>query len=60
MDLRVGYGAYKLIKKCGAGAFGQIFEGRNVKSGEEVAIKLESMNNKYPQLLYEASIFKML
>lgn len=39
MELRVG-GIYKLCKKLGNGAFGDIYQGINVKTNEEVAIKL--------------------
>jgi predicted Ser/Thr protein kinase len=31
-----------------------------VKTGEEVAVKLESARSKFPQLKYEASIYKAL
>lgn len=41
MDLRVG-GKYKLMKKCGSGAFGEIYQGTDIKTGEDVAIKLVS------------------
>jgi serine/threonine protein kinase len=41
MELRVG-GKYKFTKRLGAGAFGDIYCGVNIKSGEEVAIKLVS------------------
>lgn len=41
MELRVG-GKYKFSKRLGAGAFGDIYCGVNIKSGEEVAIKLVS------------------
>ena len=32
MNIRVG-GKYKLIKKCGKGAFGEIYEGQNSETG---------------------------
>ena len=41
MELRVG-GKYTLSKKLGSGAFGDIYSGVNVKTNEEVAIKLVS------------------
>lgn len=59
MDLRVG-GKFKLVKKVGSGAFGEIYSGSNVKTGEDVAIKLEPVKTKFPQLLYETKIYKIL
>ena len=41
MELRVG-GKYKLSKKLGNGAFGDIYLGINIKTHEEVAIKMVS------------------
>ncbi len=55
MELKVG-NRFKLTRKLGSGAFGEIFHGINVKSGEEVAIKLEHVNTKHPQLFYEAKL----
>ena len=59
MELRVG-GKYKLSKKLGSGAFGEVYLGTNVKTNEKVAIKLEHLEMKYPQLVYEAKLYKML
>lgn len=47
-------------KKLGSGAFGDIFKGYNLKTNEEVAIKMESQKSKTPQLNYESKILKAL
>ena len=41
-------------------ALGDIYLGINIISGEEVAIKLESVKAKHPQLEYESKVYKAL
>eukprot|EP00957_Ditylum_brightwellii_P066319 5034650-Ditylum_brightwellii.AAC.1 len=59
MELRVGK-KYRLGRKIGSGSFGDIYLGTNMTTGEEVAIKLESVKTKHPQLLYESKIYRIL
>lgn len=59
MELRVG-GMYRLGRKIGSGSFGDIYLGTNINSGEEVAIKLESMKTRHPQLAYEYKVYRIL
>jgi predicted Ser/Thr protein kinase len=47
-------------KKIGQGSFGDIFIGGNLKTKEEVAVKVESLKSKAPQLLYESKVLKIL
>ncbi|KAJ3020712.1 UNVERIFIED_CONTAM: serine/threonine protein kinase [Siphonaria sp. JEL0065] len=58
-ELGIG-GKYRLGRKIGSGSFGDIFLGTNTINGEEVAIKLESVRAKHPQLEYEARVYKSL
>ncbi|CAA6673272.1 unnamed protein product [Spirodela intermedia] len=53
-------GKFKLGRKIGGGSFGEIYVGVNIQSGEEVAIKLESLKSKHPQLHYESKLYKLL
>ena len=59
MELKIGR-TFKLTKKLGSGAFGEIFHGINMKTNIEVAIKLEPINTKHPQLFYEAKLYQYL
>ncbi|EGY22240.1 casein kinase I isoform delta [Verticillium dahliae VdLs.17] len=58
-DLRVG-NKYRIGRKIGSGSFGDVYLGTNIISGEEIAIKLESVKAKHPQLEYEARVYKSL
>ena len=50
--------SFKSNDRLGSGSFGQIFKGMNIKTREEVAIKIESTNIETPQLLHEYKILK--
>lgn len=49
MEIRVG-GKYRVDKKLGSGAFGDLYSGFNIKTNEDVAIKLEKLTSPTPML----------
>lgn len=53
-------GKYIVGIKIGNGSFGDIFLGNNVATGEEIAIKLEEVRSRRPQLLFESKIYRRL
>ncbi|XP_018653013.1 LOW QUALITY PROTEIN: serine/threonine kinase [Schistosoma mansoni] len=59
MELRVG-NKYRLGRKIGSGSFGEIYLGIDITNDEEVAIKLECVKAKHPQLQIEAKIYKLM
>jgi serine/threonine protein kinase len=59
MELRVAR-KFRVGPKIGSGSFGEIYAGTNVHTNEEVAIKLEPLNSRTPQLLYEAKLYRTL
>ncbi|XP_071715600.1 casein kinase 1-like protein 11 [Rutidosis leptorrhynchoides] len=59
MDHVLG-GKFKLGRKIGSGSFGELYLGVNLHSGEEVAIKLEPVKTKHPQLHYESKVYTIL
>ncbi|KAI6030273.1 kinase-like domain-containing protein [Pisolithus marmoratus] len=58
-DLCAG-GKYRVGKKIGSGSFGEIYLGTNTITGEQVAIKLESVEAEHPQLKYESRVYRSL
>ncbi|KAM0020283.1 putative protein kinase CK1-CK1 family [Helianthus debilis subsp. tardiflorus] len=59
MEPHVG-NKFRLGRKIGSGSFGEIYLGTNIRTNEEVAIKLENAKTKHPQLLYESKLYKIL
>lgn len=51
---------YRLLRKIGSGSFGEIYQAVNITTGEEVAVKLEPIKARHPQLLYESKLYKIL
>uniref|UniRef100_A0A1J3F2B4 non-specific serine/threonine protein kinase n=1 Tax=Noccaea caerulescens TaxID=107243 RepID=A0A1J3F2B4_NOCCA len=59
MEPRVG-NKFRLGRKIGSGSFGEIYLGTHIHTNEEVAIKLENVKTKHPQLLYESKLYRIL
>ncbi|KAH8870320.1 Casein kinase I isoform alpha [Schistosoma japonicum] len=51
---------YRLMRKIGSGSFGDIYLGVNQLTGEEVAIKMENIYAKHPQLQFEHKVYRLL
>ena len=58
-ELVIG-GKYKIGKKIANGAFGQLRLAKNTVTGEDLAVKLEPVNSKIPQLFLEFEFYKKL
>jgi casein kinase 1 alpha len=50
---------YQLCRKIGSGSFGDIYLGVNNENGKEVAIKMEPISARHPQLAMEAKVYKL-
>ena len=43
-------------KKIGSGSFGEIYLGKDLQTGNEVAVKFEQLNVRRPQVIEEAKL----
>jgi serine/threonine protein kinase len=60
MPLHIAQKRFKIEEKLGSGAFGEIYAGHELGTKTPVAIKLERVDTRYPQLAYEARIYHSL
>uniref|UniRef100_A0A1I8F9G0 Protein kinase domain-containing protein n=1 Tax=Macrostomum lignano TaxID=282301 RepID=A0A1I8F9G0_9PLAT len=51
---------WRLMKQIGSGSFGDIYLGVNCVSGEPVAVKLEPVTARHPQLEAEFKLYQLL
>lgn len=51
---------FRLGRKVGSGSFGEVYIGTDIATGEDVAIKLERLRTKHPQLMYESKLYRVL
>lgn len=49
-----------VLEKIGSGSFGAIYIGKNLNTGEDVAIKYEKNQTRFPQLLFESRLYRIL
>ena len=59
-EVRVGQ-RFRLTRRIGGGAFGEVYEGYDTTNGDSVAVKLEPINtNHHPHLHHEARLYSYL
>ena len=59
MELRVG-GKYRIDKKIGSSKYSDFYLGRNINTGEEVQVDIESIKTRTPCLAYEYKVLQIL
>lgn len=51
---------FKIIKKLAVGSFSEIFQCQDMKTGEQVAMKIEKVNYRSQLIPFEANMYQML
>jgi serine/threonine protein kinase len=58
MDRIVG-GSFRLSRRIGSGSFGEIYSADHLQTRRRVAVKLEGIRARVPQLRYEAKLYQI-
>jgi serine/threonine protein kinase len=56
---RIVGGCFRLTRRIGAGSFGEIYSAENIQTHRRVAVKLENVRSRVPQLRYEAKLYQI-
>ena len=59
MEIKLGQ-RFVLKRRIGSGSFGDIYMGKDLETGEDVAVKLESLTAQSPQLRNESKVYRTL
>lgn len=51
---------FRVGRRIGSGSFGEIYVGTDMRTSQEVAIKVENALSKHPQILLEAKLLRQL
>lgn len=60
LDMTLAHGRFIVKQRLGGGSFGDIYLGIDTWKACEIAIKLEQVKARHPQLNYESKIYKLL
>lgn len=58
MEIKVG-NRFHLLRRVGAGSYGEVFLGEDIETKQKVAVKMEQNKTQSPQLHYEAKLYNI-
>ncbi|KAF8292143.1 putative casein kinase I [Trypanosoma cruzi] len=59
-QMNIAEGRFLISQRIGSGAFGELFQGLDIRTNSRVAVKFEKRQIAYPQLSYENKVYRVL